>query len=329
MNTIAFWFDNARPVSLPQSLLPALSAVAIASGSDSFSWSAASLAVVGVALAHLGMNLADDLFDYKVQSGETRLRLAADGIRARIAKYPYLTSGKATVRQLRIAVCTLLAASAAAGAAIALMRGSAIAWMTIAGLFIGISYSGAPLRLGFRGMGEAIIFIMFGPLLMSGCYYAATGEMKPEIIWLSSAAGLLVTNIVYTHSVMDAAADSRIGKRTMAHIMGTPRAMIAFSAALNTLPYALVALGVILGQLHPAYLAAAACLPVSLWLVKSLDDFVSCRNAGIEPKPWMGPMGDFDKYRKAGIDWFMLRWLTARNIVTFFCLIIIIVSIAV
>ena len=37
-------------------------------------------------------------------------------------------------------------------------------------------------------------------------------------------------------------------------------------------------------------------------------------------------MGDFDRFRKAGLDWFMIRWLTARNIVTFFCTILIIVN---
>lgn len=115
-------------------MLPALTAVAIASGSDTFSWSAAAAALAGVALSHLGMNLADDLFDYKVHSGETRERLAADGIRARIAKYPYLTSGQATIKQLKTAICVMLAAAAAAGAMLTIMRGATIVWMALAGL---------------------------------------------------------------------------------------------------------------------------------------------------------------------------------------------------
>lgn len=329
MNTISFWLGNARSIALPQSMLPALTAVAIASGSDTFSWSAAAAALAGVALSHLGMNLADDLFDYKVHSGETRERLAADGIRARIAKYPYLTSGQATIKQLKTAICIMLALAAGAGAILTIMRGAAIVWMALAGLIIGISYSGAPLRLGFRGLGEAVIFVMFGPLLMTGCYFSAAGTMNPEIAWLSCAVGLLVTNIVYSHSVMDAAPDSKVGKRTMAHVMGTPKAMIIFSAILNTGPYALTVMGVISGQLHAAYLAVLICMPVSLWLVGSLNDFVRGRKTEIKTRPWMGPMGDFDRYREAGIDWFMLRWLTARNIVTFFCLITIAVSIAI
>ena len=117
-----------------------------------------------------------------------------------------------------------------------------------------------------------------------------------------------------------------MGKKTMAHLTGSGRGQIVFSALLNTLPYLMVATGVALGQMHPAYLAVFAVMPVSLWLVKSLDDFVNHKDVPVEPKKWMGPMGDFDRFRKAGIDWFMLRWLTARNIVMMFCMTIIIVN---
>lgn len=327
MRVVLFWLKNARTVSLPQSLLPAFTAVSLAAGCGSFSWVAALLSVIGIVFAHLGLNLADDYFDYKVQSGETRRRLAADGIRARIAKYPYLTSGQADVGQLKAAIAVMLALAAVAGVAIGIMRGVSIVWFVVVGLILGISYSGSPLRLGFRGLGEAVIFAMFGPLLMIGCYFASTGEVHSEIVWFSCAVGLLVTNIIYTHSILDAAADSKIGKRTMAHVMGKPMAMIAFSAAVNLLPYLLVLAAVVSGAISPAYLAVFAVLPLSCWLVWSLNCFVYGRSTDNMPKPWMGPMGDFEKYRQGGIDWFMIRWLTARNIVTFFCFIVIIVSI--
>ena len=65
LKQIKFWLDNARYVSLPQSLLPCILAISLASGSAEFSWGLSVLAVVGVVLAHFGMNLADDYFDYK------------------------------------------------------------------------------------------------------------------------------------------------------------------------------------------------------------------------------------------------------------------------
>ncbi len=329
MNKIGFWFKNARTVSLPQSLLPAFTAVAIASTSASFSWIPAIFCIVGVAFAHLGMNLADDWFDYKVQSAEMRKKLASEGIRARMVKYPYLTSGQATAKELFLVSCIFLAIACGCGAAVAIISGWKILWFALVGGIIGISYSGAPLRLGFRGLGELVIFLMFGPLLMTGIYYACTSTITSEIILMSVAAGLLVTNIVYSHSIMDAEHDIKVGKKTMAHVMGSRKGQIALSAIFNLLPYILIIIGVAMGQLHWAYLFALATLPISAWLVKSLADFAFERSVEVVTKPWMGPMGDFDRYKAAGIDWFMLRWLTARNIVSFFCFIVIIVNIAI
>lgn len=325
-NRLSFWLNNARPISLPQSLLPALTAVALSFGGAEFNWIAAIAAVIGVVLLHLGLNLLDDWFDYKVGSAEARSKVANEGFRGRMIKYPYLTSGEATQKELLRVVLILLMAAGLMGAAVIAVRGWDILWWMAAALIIGVSYSGGPLKLGFRGLGELVIFIMFGPLMMTGVYYAITGALDWKIVCLSIAAGLLVTNIVYSHSVLDAVPDKKMGKKTMAHLMGSGQGQIAFSAVLNTLPYLIVVIGVIFGHMHPAYLAVLIVLPLSLWLVGSLNDFVNNRQVPIEPKKWMGPMGDFDKYRAAGLDWFLLRWLTARNIVMFFCTIIIIVN---
>ena len=324
--SISFWWSNARPISLPQSLLPALTAVALSIGAAEFNWIAALASVAGVIFLHLGLNLIDDWFDYKEGSAEARAKVANEGFRGRMIKYPYLTSNDATPSQLLKAIAVFMGIAAIMGAVAILARDLKILWWVAAGLVIGVSYSGGPLKLGYRGLGELVIFLMFGPFLMTGAYYAITGAVDWKIGCLSIAVGLLVTNIVYSHSVLDSVPDQKMGKKTMAHLMGSAKGQIVFSALLNTLPYLIVIAGVIFGKMHPAYLAVLLVFPVSMWLVGSLNDFVNNREVPIEPKKWMGPMGDFDKYRKAGIDWFLLRWLTARNIVTFFCTIIIVVN---
>ena len=323
---IAFWYNNARPISLPQSLLPALTATALSIGNNEFNILTAAASVIGVIFLHLGLNLLDDWFDYKEGSAEAREKVATEGFRGRMTKYPYLTSGDATHAELLKAVAVFLSGAALMGAVVTAVRGWDILWWILAGFVIGVSYSGGPLKLGFRGLGELVIFLMFGPLLMTGVYYAITGTLDWKIIWISSAVGLLVTNIVYSHSVLDSIPDKKMGKKTMAHLMGSKKGQIFLSALLNTLPYLMIGAGVVLGQMHPAYLGVFLVLPVSLWLVRSLGDHVHGREVALEPKKWMGPMGDFEKYRQAGIDWFLLRWLTARNIVTFFCMILIIVN---
>lgn len=326
MGKIKFWINNARPISLPQSMLPALTAVALSVGAGNFSVIAAIASVIGVACLHLGMNLLDDWFDYKVGSAEARQSVANEGFRGRMIKYPYLTSGEATPAQLLKAICCIMGIAAVMGLIVMYLRGPMILGWVAACLVIGVSYSGWPLKLGFRGLGEMVIFIMFGPLMMTGVYYAITGTLDWKITWLSIAVGLLVTNIVYSHSVLDAIPDQKMGKKTMAHLMGSGKGQIFLSALLNTVPYIMVVIAVVLGQLHPAFLAVLLVFPMSIWLVGSLNDHVTGKDVELEPKKWMGNMGDWEKYKQAGIAWFLLRWLNARNIVTRFCLILIVVN---
>lgn len=325
-HNIGFWINNARPIALPQSLLPALTALALSIGAGEFSWIAAIASIIGVICMHFSLNLLDDWFDYKEGSAQARQAVANEGFRGRMVKYPYLTSGEATHADLLKAVLVFMAIAALMGIAVICVRGWAILYWVAAALILGESYSGSPLKLGYHGLGEFVIFIMFGPLLMTGVYYAVTGCLDWKILLLSISVGLLVTNIVYSHSVLDAIPDRKMGKKTLAHLMGSSKGQIFFSALLNTLPYILVLVGVLLEQMHPAYLAVLLVMPVSLWLVKSLNDFVNHVDTPLEPKKWMGPMGDFSRFKTAGLDWFMLRWLTARNIVMMFCMISIIVN---
>ena len=45
------------------------------------------------------------------------------------------------------------------------------------------------------------------------------------------------------------------------------------------------------------------------------------------PARWLGSMPDWEGIHKAGIDWFMIRWLTARNLLSGFCVVLAIVAI--
>lgn len=327
MNRILYWIKNARDISLPQSMLPCILAIGMSLRHENFSWWLAAVSVAGVALGHLGMNLADDYFDYQKGSGEKRRRMASDGMRARIHKYPYLTSGESTTRDLAIAIICFLGAAAVLGIVVTAFRGPVPMLIMIAGGFLGISYSGWPFRLGYHGFGELIIGVMFGPLLMTGVQYACCGVLDGAIILVSIAIGLLVTNIVYSHSVLDRFADAKMDKLTLARLIGTDDGMLAASAVLNFVPFVLVVAGVCLGILHPACLSVLVLLPMAAYLWNSLRMFVREEPVEIRIKPWMGPMGDFRAYREYGIDWFMLRWLLARNLITFFALILLIVNI--
>ncbi|MEE0881936.1 MAG: prenyltransferase [Bacteroidales bacterium] len=329
MKKLKVWMQNARKASLAQSMLPAILAVVIAINEAEFNIFLAILAVLGVVSAHLGMNLADDFFDYKVNTAESRKELSRQGIRARIVKYPYLTSNESTLQDLKKAIVLFLLFAAIMGGIILTVRFNwlivLIAFLT---LFLGISYSGFPFKFSYIGLGELVIGIIFGPLLMMGVYIASANRLDSSVILASIPVGLLVVNILFTHSFIDKKADESANKMTFARLLKTNKANLTASVLFNFIPYLIIVAGVVLKYLHPLYLLIFLVLPRSIWLIKSLFDFAKSENANVaKPPKYMGNMGNWEKFQIAGVDWFMARWLGARNILSLFCIVIILVNI--
>jgi 1,4-dihydroxy-2-naphthoate octaprenyltransferase len=326
MNTVRFWLNNARTTALPQSLLPAVLALCMASQSEGFSVIMGLLGVFGVIAGHLGMNLFDDYFDYKVKRSDYRNQMQHRGMRARILKCAYLTSGKATLRQLLLVSCLFGAMALLTGFVIYLHRGNAILLLAAVTALLGLSYSGAPFRLSYRGLGEILIGILFGPMLMSGVYYAACGVFDRSVLFVSIPVGLLVANIVYTHAMMDYEPDREVGKMTFAVLLKDKNRMLFCLFLLLAAAFGLIISGVISGYLSPCYLLSLLTLPMAVHLFYLMTEFVRHPERSFSPRFWMGPMNNWKQIRAFGVDWFMIRWLLARNLLSFFCLIMMVVS---
>ena len=330
--TIKQWFVNARMTSLPQSMMPALVAVVLALNVEGFNLIMAVLAILGVMAAHLGMNLADDFFDYKVNTSSSRKKLVRQGIRARLHKYPYLESGGATITDLRNAIGAFGLAAILMGAIIFTYRYfvggyQGIIAITLLTLIGGIFYSAPPLKLSYRGLGELVIGVIFGPLLMSGVYLSACGKINPEILLVSIPIGLLVTNILFTHSYIDQNADAASGKMTFARLLKSDTANLIASCVFCFCPFAIVIYGVVVGLLPLAYLFTLLALPRATWLFSSMTKF--SRNEEIDlqnPPRFLGKMENWERICQGGTAWFMIRWYTARNLCSAFCGIIVLIN---
>lgn len=351
MSTLHFWIKNARSISLPQSLLPCLTAIILCIGQEGFVWWLALPILLGIAAAHLGMNLADDYFDF-LHDSHSRSELSGISIRARMEKCSYLAREGETTPQQRVATVNELkwAIIGFLGFA-ALMGGIAFVaqWLlhgyqatfgiiiyALLGLFLGINYSGKPFELGYHGLGELVIGTIFGPLLMLGVQTAMTGDIFTwPMLCLSVGIGCMVTNIVYVHSVMEVHADAQMGKMTFARLLNGEgesslwgkRLMIFFIGFFALMPFVMLGVGITLGWWSPWYLMTLLTLPMSIYLIHSTRLFAYGLPRNDTPHWWMGPMGDWENYVKADMAWFLYRWLLARNICTFFCLILMLMHI--
>lgn len=327
MDKIRFWFRNARPTSLPQSVMPSVLAVFLALQAEDFSLIMALCAVAGVIAAHLSFNLFDDYFDYIRKRSDYRVELKHEGFRARVSKCTYLTSGAATVGEL-LAVCIItLLLALGIGILIFAYRGMPVLYIAVMAAALSFFYSAPPLRLSYHGLGELVIGIVFGPLNMAGTYYAACGQMDWEILFVAVPVGLLVMNIVYVHSILDFIPDKKAGKMTMAVLLDNQKAMLAVEGVIVFLPYISVIYGMLSGYLSLWYCLVFLTMSMAVSLYYMMQQYVTDPDRVFEPKPWMGPLNGWEWIREAGIEWFMIRWLTARNLLAFFCLIIIVICV--
>ncbi|MDR2924738.1 MAG: prenyltransferase [Azoarcus sp.] len=326
MSFFRFWFSNSRPHALLQSVLPSLFAVCLAAQQAGFSLPLAILAVMGVIAGQMSANLFDDYFDYRAHHAHFRNVLNREGFRARIGKCVYLTSGQTTVGQLFRVSLALMGVAFFIGGIIFYFRGSVILVIAAMTAVLAISYSGPPLRLSYHGLGELVIGVIFGPLNMIGTYYAACGTLDAAIVFISVPIGLLVMNIIYVHSMLDAVADKKTGKHTLAVFLERPPTMLAVLFFILFLPFFIIAYGIWQGSLSVSHVALILTLPMAVGLFRMMTVFYKNPEQKFEPKPWMGFMRRWPQVEAIGIGWFMIRWFLARNLLVSVCVIGIILS---
>jgi 1,4-dihydroxy-2-naphthoate octaprenyltransferase len=284
------------------------------------------MAVVGVVFLHLSMNLFDDYFDYKNQNTKIRNELAENNVFARTGKCSYLTSGMANPKELFWTATFFLTIAVILGGIIFLYRGEVILYTALTGGVLGFSYSAKPFCLSYRGLGEITVGIMFGPLLMFGVSYAACGIYVPAVAILSLSVGLLVANILFTHSILDYQPDKYMNKKTLAVLIKSPTVLLLLSVFLTVSPFLLVGGGILFGYLSWWYSLIMLVFPLGIYLMYLIAMFFFHPQRQFSPCFFTRPMENWDKIQQKGTAWFMIRWYLSRNLTMYFCILAIVAS---
>jgi 1,4-dihydroxy-2-naphthoate octaprenyltransferase len=125
---------------------------------------------------------------------------------------------------------------------------------------------------------------------------------------------------------MDYEPDKEVGKMTFAVLLKDKNRMLMCLLLLLITAFGCIVGGVIAGYLSVYYLLTLLTLPMAVSLFYLMVEFVRKPEKQFSPRWWMGPMGDWKRIQTYELEWFMIRWLSARNLLSFFCLIIIIIS---
>ncbi len=319
---IGFWWRVSRAFSLGQTVFAAAVAVCVALNYPNFNALYAILAVIGVMCAHLCINLLDDYFDFITGDVAKREEIKA-GVRS--DKCEAIQAGQTTPLGVFVCASVLGLTALGCGWLIFLQRGLPILILALIGAFLGFFYSAPPFKLSFHGLGEVIVGLMFGPLLMNGIFYSATGTLSLQILLLSLAIGSLVINILYVHSIMDVELDKKCGKRTLAGIL--PNKYFAFVMFLffALYPYWIVTVGAYRYGMPVLSVAVFLTLGLTGVLIKFMWETTVGSTKKHTPRFWMGPMENWERIKEFDVEWFYIRWLLARNITMFFCVILCIV----
>ena len=155
-----------------------------------------------------------------------------------------------TKRQLAAAILLANAIDLAIMLFLTSQRGPLVIAFALAGLFISVFYVAPPIRLKHIGLGEPGVFLVWGPLMVVGTFFVATGQI-PAWTWVASLPyAILVTSVLFGKHIDKIAADTKKGVRTLPVILGERRArdvarvlMIAF--------YPIVLAAVVVGWIGP------------------------------------------------------------------------------
>jgi 1,4-dihydroxy-2-naphthoate octaprenyltransferase len=274
-NLLSVWFQAARPFSLTASVLPVVIGAVLAATVDGpVDWPLFPLIVACSLLFHIGTNMVSDYFDYSrgVDRDET------------FGSSRVLIEGLLTPKQLLAAGIILFAVGFSLGLLLVAVRGWPIFILGVIGLLGGWFYTGGPVAYKYVALGDILVFVLMGPLMVIGSFLALTGEFSMTVLYASLPVGCLVAAILHANNLRDITHDARANIKTMAMVLGLPVAK-AIYMGLVAGAY-LVVLIMVLGKLvTPLALAVLITFPLAVRNVKAVL-------ASVPGKPESIAMGD-------------------------------------
>ena len=251
------------------------------------------LAALDSIVAHATNNMINDLFDMDAgldDASYPRNQYAPHPVMSGLIDRPGLIRNILIANAIDAAIMLILFSA----------RGWPILAFALAGLFISVFYVAPPLRLKAKGLGELSVFLIWGPIMVGGMYYAAVGSINPGVLLLSIPYALLVTSVLMGKHIDKAPWDRREGVKTLPVWLGDRTALTVTKGLLIGFYVAIVAL-VVAQFSSPWILVSLLALPS---LKKTLDTY--SRDKPVAPPArfpvwplWYGPWA-FVHSRRAG-----------------------------
>ena len=257
MASFAEWVLAARPKTLGAAVAPVFAGFFIGSalGSQRVDWRLLGFTLGSTLALQIATNFFNDALDFR-QGKDTAARLGPVRITA---------SGAARPETVMIAGWLTLAIAITLSLPLIVARGLPIVLIGIPSLYFCYGYTGGPMPLAYRGLGELFVILFFGLIAVTGSAFVQSGEWMVGGMVGGLQIGCLSTVLIAINNLRDQAEDLQTGKRTLAVRFGQRFAKIEIS----TLILAGHAFGLYWWKigLIQGFLLPLACLPAGLFLL--------------------------------------------------------------
>jgi 1,4-dihydroxy-2-naphthoate octaprenyltransferase len=210
------WLVISRACVFSMSLTSGLIGLLIAAEQGTVNWLLGLLSVLGVVIAHASNNILNDWGDVR-QGVDTE-----DYPRAQYSTHPIL-GGLTTPNGLLVAALLLNIVDAAIMLFLYTQRGPLIIYFAVAGLLLSLSYTSF---LKKAGLGELTALLVWGPLMIGGTAFAASGQLNTSTWMLTLPYGLIVASVLVGKHIDKIEADKKVGVRSIPVLLGRERSLI-------------------------------------------------------------------------------------------------------
>jgi len=216
------WFLAVRPKTIPAAAAPVCIGISLAIKADSFHLIAAVAALMVALLLQIGVNLANDYFDFK------------SGIDAGDRKGPVRVTqaGLIPPHQVRNAMFLCFVAAMGVGSYLMVRGGLGVVVIGILSIMSALAYSAGPCPIASNGLGEVFAFLFFGPVAVCGTYYVQALTLSLPVFVGSIPPGLLIAAIMVINNLRDIPTDRAAGKQTLAVKIGPARTIALYMGLL-------------------------------------------------------------------------------------------------
>lgn len=191
-------------------------------------WEPFWLGLLGIVLVVIGVELFNEYFDAK--EGGDRIFLSD----SRLVPHHFFWLGL-----LVFLVAFMI------GLYLSFRIGWWIMLFSILGFFSAYFYVGPPIRWAYRGLGELVIALSYGPFMILGSYYLQIQRLDILPLWLSLIFGLLIFAVALLNEIPDYYQDRLVGKRNLVVRFGRKKSLRFYKLAL-LLVFLLLGVGVFL-----------------------------------------------------------------------------------